>query len=92
MTTEHRLERRSTLLGRRMGAAADALAAQIGEGERPPFTEARTRNEALDWWRTHRHDEYGARVLERMPPWEIARLDADLGARMSGEEEAVPGG
>lgn len=80
MPAQHRLELRSILLGRKMKAAADGLATQLGEGGRPPFTTARTRSEALEWWGVHRHDEYGQRVLERLPPWEIARLDADLAA------------
>lgn len=86
MAQQHRLEVRASLLGNRMAAASDALAASYGEGGRPAFTEARTRREALDWWRQHRHDEYGQRVLERMPPWEIARLDADLQAWMTETE------
>jgi hypothetical protein len=61
------------------------MAKQLGEGDRTPFTTAKTQREALEWWRVHRHDEYGQRVLERMRPWDIAQLDADLGAYVNGE-------
>ena len=86
MPAQHRLERRAELLGRKMADATDAMARMLGQGERPPFTTALTRNESLAWWRQHRHDEYGQKVLERLPPWEIARLDADLGRYVNDEE------
>lgn len=89
MTTQHRLERRARLLGQRMADASTAMAKQMGAGERPPFTTAQTRSEALAWWRAHRDDTYGAQALERLKPWEIAQLDADLGAYVNGE---VPSG
>ena len=80
MTTQHRLERRATLLGQRMRELSTTLAQQLGAGDRPVFTTPMTKAESLAWWGEHRHDTYGQKVLETMQPWDIAQLDADLGA------------
>lgn len=88
MPDEHRLERMSRLLATGMRDASDGLARQLGLGERVPFTTAMTNSESLAWWRQHRHDEWGARALARLKPWEIAQLDVDLARAMNPEEEA----
>ncbi len=80
MPPQQRLEQRATRLGQRMRELSATLATHLGAGERPPFTTAMTKSESLAWWGLHRHDEYGATALARMQPWDIARLDADLGA------------
>ncbi len=89
MPSEHRLERRARLLAETMADATDRLAAQMGEHERPPFTTALTRAESLAWWRQHRHDDFGAKVLTRFTPAQIADLDLAL-AREMNPEPLVP--
>lgn len=94
MPTEHRLERRARLLAERMRESSERLALQLGAGDRVPFTTAMTKAESLDWWRAHRHDEWGEKALQRMQPWDVAQLDLDLARAMNGESapEVVPGG
>ena len=87
MRPEHRLERRAALLGAKMRALSEDLALQLGQGGRPPFTEARTRAAALSWWREHRHDAFGARALASMHPLDVVELDAALGRLIAGEQQ-----
>ena len=92
MADRTRLEHRSDLLAQKMRDTADRLSRQLGQGDRPSFTTPLARSAALDWWRAHRHDEYGAAALARLQPWDIAQLDADLAAAMNPEPDlpAVP--
>jgi hypothetical protein len=92
MSTEHRLEKRSEMLASRMRAYTDALAKQLGEGDRPPFTEALTRTESLTWWRAHRDDDFGRAVLERMRPLDVARLDVELARFVEGDQTGLSSG
>jgi hypothetical protein len=82
---QNRLERRSALLANRIDAGADALAKQWGAGDRPAYTTAMSRSEALAWWRKELYTPAGAEALQRLSPVEIIQLHADLGAAMNGE-------
>lgn len=76
MSAQHPLERRATMLATAIRRQKDALRDSVAAaGDRPPFTEHHTEREAFAWWRLHRNDEYGARVIERMKPDQIAALD-----------------
>jgi hypothetical protein len=86
MSAQHPLERRARMLAARIVGTKDALRnALAAEGERAPFTEHKTAAEAFAWWRAHLNDEYGARVLERMPPERIAELHLWLSRRIEAE-------
>lgn len=94
MPTEHRLERRSRLLAQRIRESTDRLAKQLGEGDRPPFTRAMTRNESLAWFREHLHDEHGREAVEHLASTKgigaVMQLYADLNGAMNPlPEEAV---
>lgn len=87
----HRLEQRSRLLASRLTTLRkDLVASLAAPGERPPFTETMTREAALDWWARHRNDQYGAEVLRRMDPVQIAELDASLYAHVNQPPQEVP--
>jgi hypothetical protein len=88
MPAQNRLERRSELLARRIDDASDALAKQWGAGDRPAYTTAMTRAEALAWWRQNLYTPAGAKALEAMSPNEIIRLHVDLNTAMNGEGPA----
>ena len=85
MPAQNRLERRTELLARRIDDSANALAKQWGAGDRPAFTTALTRREALDWWRQNLYTEAGKAALQSMSPEEIIRLHANLNAAVAGE-------
>jgi hypothetical protein len=77
------------MLASRVSQIKDGLASQL-EGR--PFTEAKTRTAALDWWAQHRNDQYGAEILRQMDPVGIAELDAALYQHVNqGETVAQPG-
>ena len=82
MNGSHRLEKRARMLASRMTQIKDGLTSQL-DGR--PFTEAKTRTAALDWWARHRNDQYGAEVLRRMDPVQIAELDQSLYAHVNRE-------
>ncbi len=63
------------MLTSRLKGTTTALAQQLSGR---PFTEAKTRNEALKWWTAHRHDQYGAKAVRLMQPVTIAELDMAL--------------
>ena len=87
--TEHRLERRTRLLTLRVRERVDRLRDELAApGQRPPFTEAKTAAEALAWWRAHRHDDLGQRVLARYTPDQIADLDVALARDLTAQDEA----
>lgn len=83
MSGQHRLERRARLLASRIDAAGRGLGSILGGR---PFTDAKTRSAALDWWSQHRTDQYGAEVLRQMDPVQIADLDAALYAHVNQQE------
>lgn len=86
MSSQHPLERRSSLLATRMLALRDALRdAVAAEGDRQPFTEHKTETEAFAWWRAHRNDEHGKKVVERMPPARVMELDLWLSQKIAAE-------
>lgn len=73
---EHRLERRSRLLAGEITRRVETLGTMLGP--RPLWSEAKTRNEALAWWRKHRFDDLGSKILIRLKPDQIAGLDQAL--------------
>jgi len=76
---ENMLERRAAMLAGRISARKKRLREALAPpGQRPPFTKQLTKQEALEFWRLHRHDETGAEVLARMSDLEIAELDTAL--------------
>ena len=88
MPAQHPLERRASMLATRIKVLRDALRdAVAAPGERPPFTEHHSAAEAFAWWRLHRHDEYGQRVVERMRPEQVARLDLWLAKGIEAERD-----
>lgn len=91
---EHRLERRAKLLSAGLQARREALRmALAAPGQRPPFSEQLARPAALSWWRKHRGDELGARVLANMRPDSILELDQALSRMIEGETpELLPTG
>lgn len=83
---EHVIERRARILGQKMQHRADVLAGFIApQGSRPPFTKQLENNTALKWWREHRYDPLGNRVLQNMRMADIAELDTAL-AQMADSE------
>lgn len=85
MNGSHRLEKRARMLAGRVAQVKDGLTAQL-DGR--PFTEAKTRTAALDWWAQHRNDQYGAEVLRQMDPVQISQLDAALYQHVNGGQVA----
>ncbi len=65
----------SGALTRRVELLKDAIAPS---GSRPLFTEQLSRSDALRFWRDHRYDDIGQRVLERMQPEAVMELDQAL--------------
>ena len=84
-TGPNRLERRASLLAQKMADTSQGLAHALGAGERPAFTTAMTRSEALAWWRQHISDDFGRQVLAGMTPEAIMRLHLDLQQSMNAE-------
>lgn len=83
---EHRLERRARLMGEGLKRNIAMIRAQVApEGERPPFHVQKSKDEALAWWRAHRHDELGAAALQTWKPDEIVDLDRRLSERIEQE-------
>ena len=89
----HRLEGRSSLLAQRIVQRRDALAGMLrAPGDRALFTEHKPEGEALEWWRLHRNDALGKKVIERLvatnphdAPLKLAELDAALNAKVESE-------
>lgn len=73
---EHRLERRSRLLAQEASRRIETLKTMLGP--RPLWSAAKTRREALAWWRKHRFDDDGAKVLATLKPDQISDLDRAL--------------
>jgi hypothetical protein len=85
----HRLETRARTLTARLNervtAFRDALAPP---GQRPPFTEAMSRAQALQWWAKHRLDDLGKQALARYTPDQVAELDAELARHLTAQQDA----
>lgn len=89
---EHVLERRAALLASRLTAQREVVRrALTPEGERPPFTRQLAKPDALAWWREHRHDDLGQRVLARLRPADVLELDAALWGAERGDGRADSG-
>jgi hypothetical protein len=62
----HRIEGRSNLLAQRVVQRRDALAGMLrAPDDRPLFTQQMPDGEALEWWRRHRNDPLGKKVIDR---------------------------
>ena len=76
---EHILERRASKIAERLNERVGLMREFLTpQGQRPPFTEALNDDNAMRFWRAHRYDMLGARVLQNMRPSDIAELDAAL--------------
>ena len=99
MTPFHRLEGRSSLLAQRIIQRKDALSGMLrAPNDRALFTEHKPESEALDWWRIHRNDPLGKKVIDRLvatnphdAPLKLAELDAALNARVEADMMAAGG-
>jgi hypothetical protein len=86
---EHVIERRSRLLSQKMASRVTMLRNFIAPpGARPPFTKQMQNDMALQWWKVHRYDEIGSRVLTMMQPADIAELDSALIERQVAEQNS----
>lgn len=92
----HRAEGRSALLAQRVTQRRDALAGMLrAPGDRTLFTEHKPEGEALDWWRLHRNDSLGKKVIDRWMANDpnqgmltLASLDQALARRIEAERLA----
>ncbi len=85
------MERRAKLLADAIRHRAERLARILKEpGKRTVFTTRLPEREALEWWRAHRNDEAGNRLMAGMKPERILELDRAL-ARLVEEESMMPG-
>jgi hypothetical protein len=74
------MEQRSALLATRMIQRKNALRDAITPpGERPPFTVAKTRNEALEFWAKEWTTPLGKMILGTYTEEQKAALEAALG-------------
>jgi hypothetical protein len=90
---EYRVERRARLLGEAMKQRATLFAEFLRPpGERPPFTQLLQEPIALKFWREHRYDDIGARVLANMKPVDIAELDSALTQHVEEQQMTPMGG
>ena len=88
--SEHVIERRARILAQKMQHRVDVLSGFIAPpGERPPFTKQLQNETALKWWREHRYDPLGNRVLQGMRPADIAELDSALAQVMDAQESGM---
>lgn len=93
MTPFHRIERRSNILAQRIAERRDNLAGALrAPGDRTLFTTHKPAPEALDWWRLHRNDTLGKKVIDRLwetnphdAPLKLAELDSLLSQKIESE-------
>lgn len=91
MPFDYGVERRSNMLAEAMQRRVDMFAQQLRPaGQRPPFTQQLNEENALKFWRAHRYDDMGARVLQNMPPQSIAELDAALSQHVEQQQSLLP--
>jgi hypothetical protein len=77
--TEYGIERRARMLAGRIVSQKDLIVNALRpKGQRPPFTEQVSEAEALAFWKQHRYDGTGKRVLAAMKPADIMELDMAL--------------
>src|SRR5262245_44117717 len=76
---QHPLERRAALLaGRITSRMTDLTDSLVSAQGRRPFTDLKSRPDALAWWRENRYNQYGLRALATLPPEAVTSLDAAL--------------
>ncbi len=79
MTVEHPLEKRVKALSEAIKSRRELYANALRPpGSRPAFTQQFSQQQALAWWREHRYDDLGQRVVDRMSPQNIMELDQAL--------------
>jgi len=74
---QHPVERRTSLLASRLTEQVGLIREMLGP--RPLFSERLSKPEALAWWRAHRYDSLGARVLDTYKPEDVLGLDVEMG-------------
>lgn len=73
---QHRATVRAGLLGEAIRRRVALYAAFLKPaGGLPPFTEQKTKAEALKFWVQHRHDRVGQQILAGYTPMQVAELD-----------------
>ena len=78
-STQHSLDHRSALLASKIRHRIEVLKVMMRPAtEIMPGTVQHTSADALAWWRKHRYDEIGGRVLAGRTPAETMQLDAWL--------------
>ncbi len=83
---EYIMERRARLLADAIKHRIEVMVDLLKEpGQRPVFTKKLSRREALDWWRQHRTDALGLRVMATMTPDQIVSLDRALSEQIQAE-------
>ena len=90
-STQHVLERRSTLLAQRLRQRIDdtVLALQAAGG-RIPFKTKLSRGDALEWWAKHRYDALGQQALQSLSPLDVAQLDNALSKNVAAQTGGLP--
>lgn len=84
------LERRASRIAERLKERRETLRYVVAPpGDRPLFHEAKTKSDALAWWRKNRHNDHGAKVLANYTPQQIADLDLALAGMIDAEQDSV---
>lgn len=83
------MERRANLLAERLKARVDLMANMMRPGGRAIFHTRKSEVEALKFWRAHRYDELGEKVLSTWRPDQILKLDLRLAQANESEGTAV---
>ena len=85
---EYIMERRARLLADAIKHRIEVLLYLLKEpGQRPVFTKKLSQREALAWWRAHRTDPLGMRLMATMSPGQIMDIDRALSAQIEEEKE-----
>ena len=89
---EYIMERRARLLADAIKHRIDVLLYLLKEpGQRPVFTKKLPQREALTWWRAHRTDPLGMRLMATMSPEQIMGIDRALSVQIEADALGVPG-
>ena len=83
---EYALERRARLMGQKLRQRLRVVKGVVApEGERPLFHEAKSKSEALGWWRANRHSKHGEKILATWRPEDVASLDVALAQQIESD-------
>lgn len=86
---EYIMERRARKLADAIRHRIELLVDLMKEpGRRPVFTKKMSEREALAWWRQHRNDELGMKVIANMRPEQTMALDRALSDQIEAERMA----